>query len=201
MNTNAFKSAGFAAIALAILFPVYWLYAFGTLSAESFEAAFQNDLTSLNGWDVLFVIIGALEIAVYVALAKLCRNQLNGNLPAVLLIIMAVVVGLFHATVVVDITLALGLAALSDTLMNVTVIFGLICLFLYAVVAFIFAISMLIRFAQLSMPLKVFSVGLLIACVFQFTVVLGIVNIFLFPVLLIVLAIQFFRGDHEVEVV
>ncbi|EGN75480.1 hypothetical protein A28LD_1093 [Idiomarina sp. A28L] len=201
MHTNAFKSAGIAAIALAILFPVYWLYAFGTLSAESFEVAFQEDLTSLNGWDALFVVIGVLEIAVYVVLALFCRNQLNGSLPAALLIIMAVVVGLFHATVLVDITLALGLATLSDTLINVTVIFSLICLFLYAVVAFIFAISMLIRFAQLSMPLKVFSVGLLIACVFQFTVVLGIVNIFLFPVLLIVLAIQFFRGDHEVEVV
>lgn len=201
MNANSYKAAGFAAIVLAILFPVYWLYAFGTLSAESFEVAFQEDLTTLNGWDALFVIIGVLEIAVYVALAKLCRNQLNGNLPAMLLIIMAVIVGLFHATVLVDISLALGLANLSDTLMSVTVIFGLICLFLYAVVAFIFAISMLIRFAQLSMPLKVFAVGLLIACVFQFTVLLGVVNIFLFPVLLIVLAIQFFRDDHEVEVV
>lgn len=201
MNANSFKTAGIAAIALAILFPVYWLYAFGTLSAESFEVAFQEDLTSLNGWDALFVVIGVLEIAVYVVLARLCRNQLNGSLPAALLIIMAVVVGLFHATVLVDITLALGLATLSDTLMNVTVIFSLICLFLYAVVAFIFAISMLIRFAQLSMPLKVFAIGLLIACVFQFTVVLGIVNIFLFPVLMIVLAMQFFRGDHELEVV
>ena len=201
MNANSLKTAGIAAIALAILFPVYWLYAFGTLSAESFEVAFQEDLTSLNGWDALFVVIGVLEIAVYVVLARLCRNQLNGSLPAALLIIMAVVVGLFHATALVDITLALGLATLSDTLITVTVIFSLICLFLYAVVAFIFAISMLIRFAQLSMPLKVFAIGLLIACVFQFTVVLGIVNIFLFPVLMIVLAIQFFRGDHELEVV
>ena len=201
MNTHSFKFAGIAAIALAILFPVYWLYAFGTLSAESFEVAFQEDLTNLNGWDALFVVIGVLEIGVYVALAKLCRNQLNGGLPASLLIIMAVIVGLFHATVLVDISLALGITTLNDTLLSVTVIFSLICLFLYAVVAFIFAISMLLRFAQLAMPLKVFSVGLLIACVFQFTVVLGIVNIFLFPVLLIVLAIQFFRGNHEVEVV
>ncbi|MCH8493574.1 MAG: hypothetical protein LAT53_10110 [Idiomarina sp.] len=201
MNSNSYKAAGFAAIALAILFPIYWLYAFDSLSAESFATAFENDLRTLNGWDALFVTIGALEIAIYIALAKLCRDQFNGSLPAVLLIMMAAVVGLIHATVLVDISLAIGLLAPSDTLINVTIMFSLICLFLYAVVAFIFAISMLVRFSQLSVPLKVFTIGLLVACVFQFTIVLGVINIFLFPVLMIVLAMHFFRGEHEVEVV
>ncbi|CUS48018.1 MAG: hypothetical protein HLUCCO02_05550 [Idiomarinaceae bacterium HL-53] len=200
MDSNSFKPAGIAAIALAVLFPIYWLYVVSF--SATYEGEFWLEFEQLNLWDLLFVVIGALEIWVYLAFRKLVSYQLNGSLLSILLLIMVGLVGLFHATVVVDLFIAFGLAgAFADTMITVAVTLGLVFLFLYAVVALIFALVMLKQFTSLSSLLKVFAVGLLVASVFQFTVVLGVLNILLFPILMIILSIEFFRGEQSIEVV
>jgi hypothetical protein len=201
MNSNAYKAAGFAAIALAILFPVYWIYAFGALSSQPFIISIIEDFYHFTGWDVLFIIIGALEIGIYLVLSKLCRNQFDGELPGMLLWLMALVVGVFHLTVLVDITIALGLVSNPDHIVEFAVIISIASLFLYAFVAFVFFISMLVRFKTLTTPLKVFSIGLFFLSAFHFSIFLSFLNIFLFPVLMVVLAVQFLRGEQTVEVV
>lgn len=108
MNIHTYRTAGVAAIILAVLFPIYWLQ--GELSLEALRA----DIMTLNVWDGLFVLIGGLEVAVYLALSRLCRDQVGGTLASVLLVIMAVMVGVFHATILADITFAL--ACLQSTL-------------------------------------------------------------------------------------
>ncbi|MCH8500811.1 MAG: hypothetical protein LAT77_02745 [Aliidiomarina sp.] len=201
MNTQSYKYASAAAVVLAILFPIYWLSPHWW-SGDSFTQIMTQDIQVLDFWDGLFVLLGVLEITVYAFLLKQFSHQLESTTPSFLLILMMVFVALFHATVFVDVGYALGLFAHDpETLVLGVGIYALIMLFLYAVSAFIFAITLLMRFRQLNGIMKVFATGLLIACVFQFTVILGIINIFLFPILMLLLALNFYRGENEVEVI
>lgn len=198
MDTATYKGAGGAAIVLALLFPVYWLFALASFSLE----ALREDFVTLSGWDALFVIIGLLEIVVYLALARLCRDQLGGTVSAICLFIMAGMVAIFHATTIVDALHVMALSsAASDTLVGLGMIVGLVSLFLYTLAALALSISLLIRFKELPTLMCCFAIGLLIACLLQFTVVLGVLNTFLFPLLLLLLAVHFLRGEHSVEVV
>lgn len=198
MNTLSYKSAGLGAIVLALLFPIYWLFAVTNYSLD----AVREDFMTLSGWDLLFVIIGVLEIGVYLALARLFRDQLDGTVSAIFLLVMAGMVGLFHATTLVDFLHGIGLSrAVSDTLIGVGIAVSLASLFLYTVAALALSISLLVRFTELPTLMRCFSIGLLIACLLQFTVVLGVINIFLFPLLMLLLGVHFLRGDHAVEVV
>lgn len=198
MNTSTYTAPGIAAVVLAVLFPIYWLFAMANLSME----AMREDFLTLSGWDLLFVVIGALEIFVYLALARLFRDQLGGSLSAVLLLVMAGMVAIFHATTLIDVALGLALVTgMEDTLVDVGMISGLVSLFLYTVTAFVLAIALLTRFTELPTLMRLFAIGLLIACLLQFSVILGVINIVLFPLLVLLLAVHFLRGEHRVEVV
>ncbi|WP_113907686.1 hypothetical protein [Aliidiomarina celeris] len=201
MNQNPYRNAGIAALVLAVLFPIYWFYVIHLYSTQSLEAGLLADMATLNAWDALFVLIGALEVYIYVKLSQLCRNHINGGVSATLLLLMAAVVVLFHAAVLVDVSIAFNLVRDPEAVGELALLFSMVCLFVYSVLAFILAISLLIRLASLSMLLKIFAVGLLTAAVLQFTVILGVINTLLFPVLLVVLAVQFLRNDQDVEVV
>lgn len=198
MDTTTYKSAGIGAIMLAVIFPIYWMSAFANFSLE----ALREDFVTLSGWDLLFIIVGALEVFVYIALAKVCRDQLGGTVSAIFLMIMAAMVAIFHATTLVDVVHGVGLSgSWSDTLVEIGLIVGVVSLFLYMVAAFALSISLLVRFTELPTLMRYFGIGLLIACVFQFTVILGVLNAFLFPVLFVLLAVYFLRGEHSVDVV
>ena len=198
MNTLSYKRAGVGAIVLALLFPIYWLFAVTNFSLD----AVREDFVTLSGWDLLFVIIGVLEIVVYLALARLCRDQLGGTVSAIFLFVMAGMIGLLHATTLVDVLHGIGVSgAVSETLIGIGIAVSLASLFLYTVAALALAISFLVRFTELPTLMRCFSIGLLIACLLQLTVVLGVINIFLFPLLLLLLGVHFLRGEHAVEVV
>lgn len=198
MNSSTYTAPGLAAIALAILFPTYWLFAMTDLSME----AIREDFVTLSGWDSLFVVIGALEVFVYLALSRLFRNQLGGSLSAILLIIMASIVAVFHSTILVDLIIASGFAAgATETLVDTGLVISLVTLFLYTVTAFILSIALLTRFSELSVLMRLFAIGLLLCCMLQVTVIFAFVNTFLFPILTLLLAAHFFRGGHSVEVI
>ena len=198
MNTSTYMATGIAAIVLALLFPVYWLFGLADISLEAMRA----DFMTLNGWDLLFVVIGALEIIVYVVLARFFHDQLGGALASILLMMMAVMVATFHATVVFDVFLGLGLgASIAETIVNIGIVVSVVSLILYTFTALTLAIVLLTRFAELPALIRVFSIGLLLSCIFQLTVFLAVINIFLFPLLMLLLAAHFLRGEHPVEVV
>lgn len=98
---------GYIAVALALLFPVYWISRFAVGDA-SFEEAFRADVTRLDAWDLMFVVTGAMEIYLYLRLRKLLQERLHGMLPVAALILVPIVVGVFHATVVFDLVFAFG---------------------------------------------------------------------------------------------
>jgi len=202
MNRN-YALPGYTAIALALLSPIYWVSALG-FGEQSLLDAFVADLNRVSARDALFVLIGVMEIYIYLALRKVLLERLHGGVPAILLLLMAVVVGLFHATVLFDFVLAFtpDLAeSTREALGTTSAVMGISGLFVYAVLAAILSIVLLVGQIELPALLKVFAVLLLVCCLLQFTVVLGVINIFLFPVVLLVLAVFFLRGSHEVEVV
>jgi len=163
---------GYIAIALALLFPAYWIPMLSS-GLGSFADAYRTDVMQLSAMDLLFVAIGVMELYIYLSLRRLFQERIDGALPATLLLLMAITVGVFHATV----------------------------LFVYAVLGLVLSIVLLSRRAALPRLLKVFAVLLAVACVLQLTVVGGLLNVVLFPLILSVLAVLFIRGDHEVEVV
>lgn len=199
-DSNLFRYGGVAAIVLAVLFPVYWLYVLG--HGISSDSGIWGDFQTLNGWDALFVLIGALEILVYIVLRKYLSHHLNAGLFSALLWVMIGLVAIFHAFVVVDIVLATGLfSAYEEALIGAAIAGSLIVLFLFSVVSLIFAIALLTQFGSLPTLIKVFSIGLIVVAMIQLTVFLAMLNILLFPILLILLAIQFLRGEQSVDVV
>ncbi|WP_369742800.1 hypothetical protein AB8S08_11290 [Pseudidiomarina sp. PP-1MA] len=201
MDSTKYKLAGIAAIALAVLFPIYWIATFGFI-IDNAEMAFRADFLELSGWDILFVAIGALEIYVYFSLSKYFRDQIGGGLIANMLLAMAFSVALFHSTVAVDILLGLGLfPSITETIIDVTLVAGIVFLFLYCFALIGMCSAMFARFIALSTTLKLFAVGMLIAAVLQLTLVLAVVNIVLFPALMLLLAYHFLTDEHAVEVV
>lgn len=193
----------FTAIALAVLFPVYWVtaLAFGELS---FDEAFRANVMSLGALDLLFVLIGVMEIYIYLSLRKVLLQQLHGNLSASLLLLMAVVVAVFHATVLFNILFAIAPTLAKPTqefLVTASAIVAVAALFCYTFLGLILSAALLFGKTELPGLLKVFAVLLIICCLLQLSIVLGLFNVVLFPVILLVLAIYFMRGGHQVEVV
>lgn len=194
---------GYTALALALLFPAYWVPTL-TIGDLSLVEAYREDAMHLNTMDLLFVLIGAMEIYIYLSLRKVFLEQVHGGLPATLLLLMAVVVGVFHATVLFDLVLALDpamAASRQDALVTASAVMTVGGLFAYTVLGLILAAALLLRRAEWPGLLTVFALLLTVACLLQLTVVLGVFNVVLFPLMLLVLAVFFLRGGHQVEVV
>lgn len=202
MNIKLSVVAGASAVCLAVLFPIYWIYAVTGLFGSDPVGLIATDFSTLDAWDLLFVSIGILEIVVYIGLFQLCRQQLNGGAAAILLLIMMAIIALFHSTVLIDLLLATAVVTTNiDSWLSWGSLMSISLLFLYAIVAGVLAIVLLTRFSELTIIMKAFAIGLLLMCVLQLTVVLAASNIVIFPILLVLLAIQFFRNDHSIDIV
>lgn len=200
MNTSTQKFFGIAALALAVLFPVYWIGGIG-FAMDDLMLAYRTDLQTLNAWDLLFLLIGVLEVAVYIGLYRYFRDQINGGAAAILLLVMAALVALFHCSLLIDLTLGLGLFSATTEFLDLIALFAVILLGVYAFVLAALSIVLLIRFPQLTPLIKVFSVLAFIAAVLQITVVLAVANLLLFPVIMVLVAFHFLLGENSVEVV
>ena len=204
--SSQYTKPGIAAIALALLFPIYWsgIFIFGA-QGEDAVSALYNDIQIFTSFDLLFVLIGALEIYIYVNLAKAVNEQLNASSVKVLLGIMIVTVALFHGIVVVDIYLNFAAPALTqssiETVISGATIISIIALTMFTISALVLSIILLTMHQQITSMLKYFSVILLTVCILQITIFLAIVNIFLFPIALIVLAMYFFKDPETLEVI
>ena len=195
-----------AALALAFLFPIYWGIALYSGNIEGdFSAYFKHDMQAFTPIDMLFVIIGLLEMYIYFSLAKSLQEQLNTKTLYILLMIMVATCGLFHATVLVDVWFSLfgtGMSIISiENVIAATQYIAVIALGLATILTFVCSIVMLSKFAQLPSMLKVLSVLLLVLSVFQMTVILSAFNLLLFPCILILLSVYFFKDPETLEVI
>jgi len=200
MSTRENFISAAAPALLAVLFPFYWITFLGQ-SFNGFEEAFKQDLLRLNWRDVLFVLIGALEVFVYISLSKHLKCYLNANAARLLLLMMASLVTLFHLTVVFDIYLALTQHnSLSENISFAAMILSLGSLGIFTLVAAVFSIVSLVN-KQFPPLLKAFCVLMLLMCILQMTIVLAFTNVFLFPAALLILSIYFVKEREELEVI
>ena len=204
MFKNDYAAPGIAALILAVAFPIYWLYAFHICS-ENFVEAYRADMLSLSLSDLAFVFVGALEVYIYVSLRRSFAERLSSATPAVLLLLMAVLVIIFHATVLVDVALAVTATTLSEQTINTigefTVVVALGVLFAYALVGLVLSVVLLLNRTGAPSVLKYFAVNLLAGCLLQLSIIFSPANIFIFPVALLLLAYYFLAAPKMLEVV
>lgn len=198
------KMPGIAALALALLFPIYWgsaLY-WSSFSGDVFEFL-KTDMQTFTAYDVLFLVIGVLEIYVYLSLAKALKEQLNSSSISLFLMIMAFTSALFHATVFIDVWLSLVSISASavEDIVSISLFVSVAALVISTLAALICSILLLMKHSFINGTLKVFSILLLIVSFFQITVLFSAVNLLLFPCTLILLAMYFFKDPESLEVI
>ena len=86
--------AGIAAIALAVLFPLYWVYIISTGTFDSGVNYYQTTL-EFGFDDVWLILLGALSIFVYWSLKKVLDNHLGYGAIGVPIIIAIVACGVY----------------------------------------------------------------------------------------------------------
>ncbi len=204
MSTNEFLKPGIAAVALALLFPIYWIYIFSA-GAPDFEAAYRQDLLTLSWTDILFVLIGALEVYIYLSLSRTFADQLGSDMVRLMLFLLAGLVALFHLTVLLDVSLFFSKDGLAESTLDMIVGFSVIgalgILVLFAIAGLVFGILLLASGLEVPPSLKVFAVMLMVCCLLQLTVLLSALSFVLFPLALIALAVYFLKEPLVAEVV
>lgn len=196
---------GYVAIALAILFPIYWCTAlwYG-LDTPFLAESFRADITRLSLLDGLFLLIGAMEVYLYLSLRRVLQYQLEGSLCTALLVLMAVAVGLHAATVIFDLVLGIG-GGLADNVRDWLVITAstwiLLSMFAIGVIGLVLSIALLVTGAGRAPFLKVFAVMLLISSLLAISIVLAPLSFVTYPIAFLFLGVFFLRGGYEVEVV
>ncbi len=203
MQTNTYALPAAAAILLTVLFPWYW--GSGFLEIADFVQQYRNDLLILDGKDVLFVVIGVLEIYLYVSLRRAFANTVSFGTARTALLLMAITVGVFHATVIFDVFFAYYAVSFAvetiDLMLIMSAFLGLAILFIYAVFALVLSVSLLRRGNDVTTLLKIFAVLLIATALLQVSVIFSVFNVVLFPVAVLLLAFYFIRSPEVVEVV
>ena len=205
MNSNYLKP-GIAAIVLAVLFPFYWsfLLVFGP-AYESLSQALHAELTSFDLLDGLFILIGVLEVYIYLSLVRSFNERLNSSLARATLFIMIGAVVFFHCIVFVDLYLAIFKTGLSENIIagiiEVSMSIALSGLVIYIVAGFVLSVVLLMGSQELASELKYFALIFLFVCLLGATILFSAINLLLFPIALIVLAIYFLKDPETLEVV
>ncbi len=202
--TSHYLKPGIAAIALAILFPTYWIYIFIS-GGDDYATAYQSDMLSLDWIDALFLLIGVLEVYIYFSLRNTFSNLIKTRASQAALMIMASMVVIFHSTLILDVFFFFSNANAASTsvsrLIDISFIISVAALIGFSLSGLVLSALMLLKKHHSGGLIKTFAVILLIMCAFQLTVVFSFLSIVLFPMALIVLAVYFLKEPEMVEVV
>ena len=205
MTNNEYFWPGLVAIALALVYPIYWVYELGFGDFAVFGEDTIREL-SLTFADWLFLAIGAMMVYVIISLKRILIDQLNFHGIDLLLSFLAALTALYYiGSFVAEAILLLArdnIASSSDE--------GIIGILLVSFVGFIviagllevlIGIFMIREFDLLPLPLKIFSIVILIVGLLDITVILSFIGLFLFPVSMLVLAAYFLQKPRMLEVV
>lgn len=195
--------SGIATIALAVLFPIYWIMNLSQ-SQGSFGASIEANLLSLDLSDLLFLIIGILEVYIYLSLLKTLKDYTGTAATQLLLMLMCATVIVFHSTLIFDFyfaTVQVHAPQMVDSLNLIATVISIGGLVVYSIIGLVFSVLLMMKANEISALIKVFSVLLLLTCALQITVIFSFVSILLFPAALLVLAIHFLKSPSSVEVV
>ena len=205
MSSNHVKP-GVAAIALALLFPMYWTFVLVVgVNGSDFMDNMRADILELTWLDGVFLLIGALEIYIYYSLARVFDDRLPSNAAKILLYIIIGTVVLFHLTVVIDLYLAVTQGSISnetiDMFVTATAYLLVATLVVFVIAGVGLSITILSQSESVAPILKAFAILLLVICILQATVLFAMLNLILFPIALVTLAVYFFKDPETLEIV
>ncbi|NOX71050.1 MAG: hypothetical protein GXP15_17865 [Gammaproteobacteria bacterium] len=196
MNNNDYFWPGIAAIAVAFLFPVYWIYEIATMGTTfSFSDYPYN--SGPASW--IFLLIGALNVYVYYAFKHQFYNHHNyRDVDVVLGILIAVCSAFYLGMFAVDaLSPWFGTSYNSIALMSIWV--G--SLIVFGVLDILLAVLLLRKSKELPVLVRVFAVVNLLLGIFEITVLLSVAVIVLFPIAIFTLALNFWRKPEVIEIV
>lgn len=196
MKNNDYLIPGIAAIAVAILSPLYWLMELSSISTYFSESIAVKELGVSN---VLFLAVGLLSIVVYSGLMKLLHDHFNNKKLDIALIGMMVWCVVFYGgTFLLDLLSAYYGGELSTVFIQWLWIGGLI---VFGVLDILIAVLILKDSQDLSGLLKSFAIVNLVMGVLELSVIFSLIAIFIFPVVFVILAVGFLRKPEMVEIV
>ncbi len=205
MNNSDYTLPGIAAIALAILFPIYWIIA---ISSGIFDSGinFYQSTTELTFSDLLFAVVGLLTVYVYLCLKRILNDQFSFsgvNLPLNILIVCSAIY--FFCLAGLDLVMAifgdgLGLSV-HKFVLNTNLSIGIGSLFIFGVADILLGVLLLKSPHSQSIILKSLAIVVIIQGVIEITVIFSFALIAVFPVTLVILAVLFMRRPDELEVI
>lgn len=196
---------GLAAIALALLFPAYWIYVIA-VGHFDFPQGYYANILNIDFSDFIYLSLGALEIYIYLNLKRILHDQLNYHGIDVLLVIMicnSVIfyIGLFLVDVIIFFIDDQIPVTTKESILNASYFISCTCIVVYGVMGLLIGICLLSRVSDLPSLLKLFSVALILLSLLQLTFFFLFMAIFVFPIMILILAIYFLQKPDMIEVV
>jgi hypothetical protein len=205
MNYSDYTLPGIAAIALAILFPLYWVIVISSGVLDSGISFYQSTIGF--AWsDLLFVFVGLLTVYVYLCLKRLLNQQygFSGvNLPLNILIACSAIY--FFALAALDLVMdvfgdGLGLSVHKFVInANITISVG--SLLVYGVADILMGVLLLKNSDNDSSIIKTLAIVAIIQGIFEITIIFSPALIAIWPLMLVVLAILFMHKPDQLEVI
>lgn len=196
MSRHDYLWPAVAAIALAILTPVYWLHALASTGGADLDTYVR---AGLGPGDLVFLLIGALSVYVYLSLKRILADHQNYHALDVPIAILVGLCVLFYGGVV---TLA-GMAAVVPgiDLAVALPLLSVLCSVAFGVVDIVIAALLLRDRAELPQLLLAFAIVNLIVGLLELTVFLAFAAIVVLPIAVLILAAHFLREPEVIEIV
>jgi uncharacterized membrane protein len=205
MNNSDYTLPGIAAIALAILFPLYWVIVISSGMLDS-RISFYQSTIGFAWSDLLFVFVGLLTVYVYLCLKRLLNQQygFSGvNLPLNILIACSAIY--FFALAALDLVMdvfgdGLGLSVHKFVInANITISVG--SLLVYGIADILMGVLLLKNSDNDSSILKTLAIVAIIQGIIEITIIFSPALIAIWPLMLVVLAILFMHKPDQLEVI
>jgi len=196
LQENDYLLPGIAAICVAILFPVSWIYllVFSSSSISDLQFGFHFSISSF-----LFLLVGLASIYVYYYFIKLLHDHHNFRRADFALWSMIGVISVFYiGSSLMDVVSLWADAALTITASSWIFTASII---VFGIIDILIGVILLAGRDELPEQFKTFAVVNLIMGVFEVTFFMSPIVLVLLPVVTILIALIFFRKPEMLEIV
>jgi len=194
MNNNDYFWPGIAAIAMVVLFPVYWIYEIATMGFS-----FSDYTYSAGSASWVFLLIGVLNVYVYYAFRHQLYNHYNYRGVDVVLGILIAVCGVFSLGIFAVDALSPWFGTSYNSIVLASIWIG--SLIVFGVLDILLAVLLLRNAKELPDLVRTFAIVNLLLGIFEVTVLFSVAVIFVFPIAMFILALNFWRKPEVIEIV
>lgn len=196
---------GIAAIAIAILYPLYWLL---EITVGTIDLSMDRYMEEL-GWnylDWMFLALGCLIIYLAFSLRRILLERHNfDGIDIPIFIIIAASIMFYFGLALTEIVLIFFGDELSFDLQEILATIGVLTFFAYGILAGVAEVLMgallMRRSDELPEILRTFGLVTLILGICDLTIILGFATLVLYPLSLFILAVYFLQKPRELELV